>query len=98
MNNTKFLTAALCITAGSLFTACQHDELEKTPAGNENLRTYHITVEAAAAPTVAGSTKALGIRQRQSQGADIDMARRRQNDSICSGRQYRQHTGRLQHD
>ena len=48
MNNTKFLTAALCITAGSLFTACQHDELEKTPAGNENLRTYHITVEAAA--------------------------------------------------
>ena len=68
MNNTKFLTAALCITAGSLFTACQHDELEKTPAGNENLRTYHITVEAAAAPTVAGSTKALGISSDNPRG------------------------------
>ena len=68
MSNTKFLTAALCITVGSMFTACQHDELEKTPAGNENLRTYHITVEAAAAPTVAGSTKALGISSDNPRG------------------------------
>ena len=59
MNKMKFLMAALCVTTGSLFTACHDNEIDNNPDNQEVARTYRLTANANTAVSTDGTSRAL---------------------------------------
>ena len=59
MNKMKFLMAALCVTTGSLFTACHDNEIDNNPDNQEVARTYRLTANANTAVSTDGASRAL---------------------------------------
>ena len=59
MNKMKFLMAALCVTTGSLFTACHDNEIDNNPDNQEVARTYRLTANANKAVSTDGTSRAL---------------------------------------